>query len=581
MGADLGAIMAITILSWIYIFIVSVAAGFVVNRLLARLIPVPSYEKERLFGITGLSVTGLVALTVYAEFFSIFYRVGAACHVVMLLLVAIGCCFHRAEVSKLFGSMTERWKKLSNNARIIMILIILAGAFFSSNGTFHTDTGIYHAQAIRMLEEYGVLKGLGNLQLHFAYNSAYLPLCALFTMSFILPFPLHSMTGFFMVLFSCYAAMGLFEFGRHERHGGDFARIAILVYALTNMTGLQSPATDYGTMFFTLYIMCCWITYAEERRSEAETDKIAVYGYLSVLSIFAVSMKLSAALLVILAVYPAIMLIRKKMFREFGFFLLSGFLSFLPYMIRNVILSGWLFYPVASIDLFDVIWKIPAEYMKVDADQIKVWGRCLYDIKRANDGPLTWLPIWWSEKQHYEVMIIYSQFVGLLLLFLILLFKLREKKYDPAVVIFYGTIIANLLMWFFTAPFIRYGLAFLLLLPLCAFGDMLHYIIRKKNIVLALVASLVLVGFCSWIDEYFMDDMVFVKHFCMADHYLIPVDFDRGNMTATDMDGLTVYVADVDEVNSYYFSPGSCYDFMVERTELIGDDIREGFKPKR
>lgn len=573
--------MVITILSWIYIFIISITVGFVVNRLLSELIPTPSYRTCGHFGLTGLCVTGLVTLTVYSEVFSIFYKVGAICHVVMLVLVAAGCYFSRKELAELLDYFRTQIKNLSINAKVVVILIILTGAFFSSNGTFHTDTGIYHAQAIRMLEEYGVLKGLGNLQLHFAYNSAYLPLCALFTMSFILPFPLHSMTGFFMVLFSCYAVTGLVRWKEHERHGGDLARVAILVYALTNMTGLQSPATDYGTMFFTLYIMCCWITYTQESGIEADRDKIAFYGYLSVLSIFAVSMKLSAALLVVLAVFPAILLIKKKMFKEFGIFILIGFLSFLPYMIRNVILSGWLFYPVASIDLFNVIWKIPAEYIKVDSDQIKVWGRCLYDITRIDDGVKTWLPIWWAEKQHYEVMLIYSQFVGALLLALTFVFRLREKKVTLAMVIFYMTVIANLVMWFFTAPFIRYGLAFLLLLPLCTFGDMLEYIVRKKSIILALVASLVLINFCSWIDDYFMDDLVFVKHNIMEGHYIVPVPFDEGNMTAVDMDGLTVYVAGADEINSYYVSPGSCYSFMVERTKLIGDDISKGFMPRR
>ena len=583
--------MVITILSWIYIFIISLVCGLTVNRLLSKLIPVPSYETDRHFGITGLVVTGLVTLTVYAEVFSIFYKVGAVCHLVMLALVAAGGFLYKNEVKGLLDSVLNRWKSLSVNAKLVMLLIVLAGAFFSSNGTFHTDTGIYHAQAIRMLEEYGILKGLGNLQLHFAYNSSYLPLCALFTMSFVLPFPLHSMTGFFMVLFSCYAAIGLFEFKKHKRHGGDFARIAVLVYALTNMTGLQSPATDYSTMFMTLYVMCAWLCYAQESALEVPQERnqrnnlvrsdIAFYGYLAVLSIFTVSMKLSAALLVILAILPAAYLIKNKMYKELGLFLLIGFLSFLPYMIRNVILSGWLFYPVASIDLFNVIWKIPAEYMKVDSDQIKVWGRCLYDIKRVDEGPMSWLPIWWSEKQHYEVMLIYSQFVGALLLAITAIFKIREKKLNFAVVIFYVTIIANLVLWFFTAPFIRYGLAFLLLLPLCAFGDMLYYIVSKKSIVLALVASLVVINFCSWIDNYFMDDMVFVKHNVMAGHYLTPVDFDKGTMTTFDMDGLTVYVAGIDEVNSYYANPGSCYDFMVERTELIGDSIKEGFKPRQ
>ena len=572
--------MVITILSWIYIFIISIVTGLVINKILSRFIPVPSYKECSHFGLTGLIVTGLVTLTVYAEVFSIFYKVGAVCHILMLVLLAIGVYFYRPELLDFFKMLKDVCLRSGRNLLIVYVLVILAGAFFSSNGTFHTDTGIYHAQAIRMLEEYGVLKGLGNLQLHFAYNSSYLPLCALFTMSFILPFPLHSMTGFFMVLFSCYAVSGLAKWKEHEHHGGDLARVAILVYALTNMTGLQSPATDYGTMFFTLYIMCCWIAYAQESGAEDDRDKIALYGYLAVLSIFAVSMKLSAALLILLAIFPAILLVKKKMFKEFGIFLLIGFLSFLPYMIRNVILSGWLFYPVASIDLFNVVWKIPAEYMKVDSDQIKVWGRCLYDITRINDGVTTWFPIWWAEKQHYEVMLIYSQFVGAVILVITSILRLRDKKIDLAMVIFYLTIIANLVLWFFTAPFIRYGLAFLLLLPLCAFGDMFEYIVRKKSIVLGLVASLVLINFCSWIDDYFMDDMVFVKHNIMEGHYIVPVPFDEGNMTAVDMDGLTVYVAGADEINSYYTCPGSCYSFMVERTKLIGDDISKGFMPR-
>ena len=572
--------MVITILSWIYIFIISIVTGLVINKILSRFIPVPSYKECSHFGLTGLIVTGLVTLTVYAEVFSIFYKVGAVCHILMLVLLAIGVYFYRPELLDFFKMLKDVCLRSGRNLLIVYVLVILAGAFFSSNGTFHTDTGIYHAQAIRMLEEYGVLKGLGNLQLHFAYNSSYLPLCALFTMSFILPFPLHSMTGFFMVLFSCYAVSGLAKWKEHEHHGGDLARVAILVYALTNMTGLQSPATDYGTMFFTLYIMCCWIAYAQESGAEDDRDKIALYGYLAVLSIFAVSMKLSAALLILLAIFPAILLVKKKMFKEFGIFLLIGFLSFLPYMIRNVILSGWLFYPVASIDLFNVVWKIPAEYMKVDSDQIKVWGRCLYDITRINDGVTTWFPIWWAEKQHYEVMLIYSQFVGAVILVITSILRLRDKKIDLAMVIFYLTIIANMVLWFFTAPFIRYGLAFLLLLPLCAFGDMFEYIVRKKSIVLGLVASLVLINFCSWIDDYFMDDMVFVKHNIMEGHYIVPVPFDEGNMTAVDMDGLTVYVAGADEINSYYTCPGSCYSFMVERTKLIGDDISKGFMPR-
>jgi len=61
--------MVIVILSYIYIFMICLFAGVTVREALSKFIPVPKTEK---IGITGIIVSGLVALTVYAEFFSIF-----------------------------------------------------------------------------------------------------------------------------------------------------------------------------------------------------------------------------------------------------------------------------------------------------------------------------------------------------------------------------------------------------------------------------------------------------------------------------------------------------------------------------
>ncbi len=567
--------MLVTIISWIYIFFITLSLGMVMNRALSKLIPVPSLTQ---MGITGYVTTGLVTSAVYAQCFSIFYKVGAICHILMLFFAVVSAFYLRGSLLDALGYLR---KIFSGKKAVIFVMIILAGAFFTSRGTFHTDTGIYHAQAIRLLEEYGIIKGLGNLQLHYAYNSSYLPLCALFSMSFMLPYALHTMTGFFMVLYCCFAVEGLSGYKAHISHAGDFARAALLVYALTNLTGLQSPATDYGTMFMTLYIMCCWISYTRERAADkADRSDLAMYGYLSVLSIFVVSMKLSAALNVLLAVFPFAVLVKKKMWKELTSFLIIGFLSFLPFLVRNVIISGWLFYPVDAIDLFNVVWKIPSEYMKVDSAQIKVWGRCLYDITRVDEGVGSWLPIWWESKEHYEEMLIYSQFIGLFLLAFLFVLRIREKKFRPAAAVFYATILGNIAMWFFTAPFIRYGLAFLLLLPLCTVGDLAEYMKEKKSIILIGLSCIIAVNFCSWIDNYFMDSLVFVKHNLTAGYYVNPIPFEEAQMSEYDMDGATVYIAGPYEKNSYYTCPSTCYDFMAERTELIGSTIKEGFKAK-
>src|SRR5690606_14140157 len=46
------------------------------------------------------------------------------------------------------------------------------------------DTLIYHAQSLKWIEEYHVVPGLANLQVHYGFQSAWFVLCALFSFSF-------------------------------------------------------------------------------------------------------------------------------------------------------------------------------------------------------------------------------------------------------------------------------------------------------------------------------------------------------------------------------------------------------------
>jgi len=570
--------MVVVLLSYIYIFLICLISGVTIRKVLSRFIPVPNEER---IGITGIVTTGIVTLTVYAECFSIFYKVGAVCHALMLIILTIGAYKYRKEVSVLLTGVRKRFRSKEG---VVCLIIVLISAFYASRGVFHRDTGIYHAQAIRIIEEYGIIKGLGNFQLHFAYNSSYLALCALFTLSFVLPFALHTMTGFIMALFTCYAACGLMKWTSRASHTADMARLAIIIYGITVLEYLQSPATDYGAMYMVLYIMCAWITQAVEKKDDSED--IPVYGYLAVLSIFTVSMKLSAAALVVLAVLPFILLVKKKMAKETVSFILIGFLSFLPYLVRNVIISGWILYPAEAIDLFNVVWKVPAEYMKFDADQIKVWGRELQDTMSVEEGITVgisdWLPIWWEKKRFYEKLLLVFQMAGAGAVLLNLFIRKVRKKIRADVAMFYIAVFINIGMWFFTAPFIRYGLAFLMLLPICAAMDLAENIFKGKTFLRFVMVAIAVVCFGNWTARYLkVDKDRFVEH-AKDGYYLTPIPFPDSETERIDMNGIIVYntVHEDDEVNSYYNCPSSCYGDMMNRSEPIGTTLKEGFKAK-
>ena len=570
--------MVVVLLSYVYIFLMCLIAGVAIRKALSRIIPIPSEER---IGITGIVTTGLVTLTVYAECFSIFYKVGAVCHALMLIILTIGAYKYRKEVSVLLTGVRKRFRSKEG---VVCLIIVLISAFYASRGNFHRDTGIYHAQAIRIIEEYGIIKGLGNFQLHFAYNSSYLALCALFTLSFVLPFALHTMTGFIMALFTCYAACGLMKWTSRASHTADMARLAIIIYGITVLEYLQSPATDYGAMYMVLYIMCAWITQAVEKKDDSED--IPVYGYLAVLSIFTVSMKLSAAALVVLAVLPFILLVKKKMAKETVSFILIGFLSFLPYLVRNVIISGWILYPAEAIDLFNVVWKVPAEYMKFDADQIKVWGRELQDTMSVEEGITVgisdWLPIWWEKKRFYEKLLLVFQVAGAGAVLLNLFIRKVRKKIRADVAMFYIAVFINIAMWFFTAPFIRYGLAFLMLLPICAAMDLAENIFKGKTFLRFVMVAIAVVCFGNWTARYLkVDKERFVEH-AKDGYYLTPIPFPDSETDEVNMNGVIVYntVHEDEEINSYYNCPSSCYSDMINRSEPIGTTLKEGFKAK-
>lgn len=480
---------------------------------------------------------------------------------------------------------------------LFYLIFIIFIAFYTSRGDFHTDTGIYHAQAIHYIEEYGVIKGLANIQLHLGYNSAYLAFCALYTFAWIPgiganaggDLALHTVTGWIGVIGFIYSCYGLRRWKYHSKHLADLARIAFLIYIFTNITGFMSPATDYSALMVCHYILCAWLDMYEQ--TEHDDNTIYRLGMLSVYALFTASMKLSAAALVLIVLYPLIMLIKGHKWRQLWTFTLVGFLSFLPYLIRNVILSGWLLYPFGSIDLFNVEWKVPLEYLQIDSAQITVWGRCLFDVDKLDMPMSQWLPIWWEGQADYGQMILYGVILSVVMYLVSLCYALKRKiKIDSILVVFLVALYINIAFWFLTAPFIRYGLAFLLTAPLVSIGAFMTVMQYDRKDVPGsssvwkvfgvILTGCICVCYCDFIDNYTQDDLSFVKQHIRDPYYISQKPFDYRDEDSLDYNGYTIYVAGYDEVNSYYKFPGVCYGVMLERSEMMGDKFEDGWKAK-
>ena len=553
--------MISVIVSWIYISMFCTLIG----------IGALSFIKKPKFSWIWYFMSGMVVITVYVEIFSIFAKIGALAHMILLAAAVFTGVMKREKIKEL---CKEYRPVLCSWEGFFYCCFMLLIAYFSSRGNFHTDTNIYHAQAIRLYEEYGMLKGAGNLQLHFGYNSAYLAFASVFSLNWLFGQSLHTTTGLLELSLCFYAFHGLKDFKQHKSHITDLMKIGILFYVLVILTGSMSPATDYATMLFVLFIITAWCENLEGERS------ITIYALLSVAAVYAMTLKFSACLLVLLVLYPALYLVKEKKWKEIAGYIACGLVILCPFLVRNFFISGWLLYPFGAIDLFRVEWKVPKDYLLLDSDQIKVWGRCLYDVAKVDWPVSKWLPVWWEHQERYEQMLIGAAVIGLLLQLIVWINRMIKKvkpRWELAVLLL--AIWGNLAVWFFMAPFVRYGLAFLFAVIMISVGTCISE--KRKGFISILTGGMlfcIVVSVSPYWDHYITDAGVFIKQRLRDPYYLVQKDYDSCHMEQMDLDGNIIYYSTGNEINNYHTYPGTCYPSMLERIALIGDRIEDGFK---
>lgn len=445
--------MLTVLLNWLYISFTAICLGigfaaFTNNRL--------HYQIRTADSILAI---GLVIATVYAQIWSLFYKVGIAANVILLMLCMIFLYYGRKEAQYL---LQIQRKSCSVIRGIGVIMLILVWAYCTSRGYMHYDSDLYHAQSIRWIEEYGIVKGLGNIHVRFAYNSSFFALSALYSMPYIFGQSMHSVNGLMALILSIEAFRIVDAWKRRKLLLSDFARAAALFYLTLTYGEIMAPASDYAIMCTVFYIIIKWLDRSERKQ---EADIVTPYALLCVAGVYAVSLKLTAGLILLLTIKPAIMLIRQKRWKEIILYLCMGVGVITPWLIRTVWISGYLLYPFPALDLFSVDWKIPAQEAALDAAEIKTWGRGLNNAALVNLPMTEWFPKWFGETlpmlgKLFIAADILCLVIGVVII-IVTAYRKNKEQWDSILV--WLTVAASYIFWQVSAPLLRYGYAYVLL----------------------------------------------------------------------------------------------------------------------
>ena len=583
--------MISVLINWSYVFITTYIIGYFTLRRAYRF-----YKHERHIGIMSSVMAGLAITTAYAGFFSIFYKVGIVANIVMILFCVLFVWLDRTHytdilsdinggkfIGRIFGSGSTRIIKV-----IVFLIFFVAALFFTTEGNFFSDSGYYHEQSIRWIEEFGTVKGSVHILKRLAYNSCYFCQCALYSMRDIFSQSLHCLSGFYGILVMGYALAG---FNKSIRTNA--IRLAPFVYFILLCSEITSPASDYPLVFSVFYVAIRWFEFRDDNE-----EHYSPYALLSLFVVFLISIKLTVGCLILIVIKPAIAMIKEKRIKEIITSIMAGIIILLPYFIRNYIICGWLIYPFTKIDIFNPDWKLPMRHVQADADEIKVWGRGMGQIGgQVTDGIKVWLPHWWEYMSVPNRLIVAS---AIIVLSVYLVYRVCRfisevirhgiKKTATEVVInnidryiFEAALLFSLLYWFFESPLFRYGVCYIFIVMFYAIGDMLGEAWNKSVIIkvaVVLICVLTMIPFTNGIIEYFKWNYECILYYSDYEYFVMQEDYPRVEYGTTEINGVTFYYPkeELGQIG-YHMFPALWFN-GTDNVESRGDKITDGYRYK-
>ena len=598
--------MISVLINWAYVFVVTYIMGYFTLTRAYKF-----YEHNREVRWHSAIAAGLLVTTVYAGFFSVFYKVGFLANLIMIAACAVMIVADRSHYLVLFEKIKK--KKVYNQVPgttllinyvnlvklLAFVILFILAVFYTTEGNFFSDSGYYHEQSIRWIEEFGCVKGSVHILKRLAYNSCYFVQCALFSMRELWGQSLHCLGGFYAIFLMGY---GIFGFNRNIKL--NVLRVAPIIYFLLFCSEITSPASDFPLVFIVIYVAIRWLELFDEDKKMTEAqngqplnNSYAPYALLSIFVVFIISIKLTVGCLVAIVLYPAVEMIKEKKVKEIIASIVAGIVIILPYFIRNYIICGWLIYPFTAIDLFNPKWKIAADAAQADADEIKIWGRGMGQLGgHVSDSIKTWLPHWWEYMSGPNRLIILS-FLMVAAVYVVYRFvklavilitakndtlestNVKEKKLDLHTIAFEIALILSLAMWFVESPLFRYGIAYILVGACYMIGDALENAWKKtpQRVIALIVCIALMIPAAKSIKDYIAWDIECARYYSDYTYFVKQEDYPTVPYVTKEMEGITFYCPEEDMGQIGYHIFPAIWHYETNGVRKLGDDIKDGF----
>lgn len=541
--------MISSVIVWLLIAFESAVFG---NALFALARPSETARSIRVS--TSIIAFGFIAVITLASYLSIFFSLSS---LVSITILASSVFLYLITKPKLILTKSGSW------AIILLILITVFILETTTRRPSNSDTNLYHAQAIHWIENFPAIRGLGNLHGRLAFNSAWLTANAFYSLRSILGRSLHVVSGFYFFFF-CVFALSIRQTKEPGRTKFTITTALLLFAAFQYLASdISSPGTDVPAA------LSVWMVFLITLYDVDHPDPSTPI-FITALASFAVVVKLSSLMIMLVPAGYFINNLLKRKHASATTQLIIGLFILLPFLIRNLIQSGYLIYPFPALDFFNFAWKVPLERVVEEKNAILVWGRLpKLPIQDVLAMPFSvWLPKWFANLTvARKALVIFSASSPLFAFFNFFFFRSSRRN-----TLLHLAFSAGVYFWLASTPDVRFGYSFLIPAAILNILPLLIFLIQRSTLhpmFIERFASVVLILFIG------ISFARSIELSTIMDRLLLPRDYDRVKTQACEIDGVQIFCAVEYNACSYHAFP--CVPQQKDWVKRLGPALEDGF----
>jgi hypothetical protein len=376
-------------------------------------------------------------------------------------IAAVGCfgLWYKTTppIQDVLSVLTVALKRYPWQSLIVAIMIMLW--CMRAMGTPNNyDSGLYHFQSIRWLNEQPIVLGLGNLHWRLALNQAYFGFLALLNFA---PFwnKGYAAGGLFLLLLTL---LTVIEVAQKQSAQWKFS-IGIVLFISLGFVAASTvnPSPDNAVTLLEIVLFLYLLNLARNVSNGIQIDADFVHCARAILflCVAVVLTKLSSVGFAIGSVLClALILIQTKLLASVMslriIVLMSVFIF--VHLLRGYFLSGAPLFPSTILGAWDLSWAVPKHIAIFETDLIFSWAR-LPGVEFANQTASAggWFMAWLTK---LSPLIKWMFAVSTLLMLIngVRLMKGKDLQGYRAEYLLYLPILSGLLFWFMTAPDVRF-----------------------------------------------------------------------------------------------------------------------------